>query len=353
MPKRVNNIFYNKLKFKNMLLAYERAANGKYENKEVIAFEMDLACNITQILKQLYSGTYCVSGYREFRIYEPRRRVIQTLPFKDRVIQQWYVEEFIKPIFIPKFIEDTYAGINNRGVHKGVKKLNKYIYEYSKKNNDLYILKCDISGFFYSISKQKLFDIISRKVKDEKFLNLTRQLIYYNNEPVGIPIGNYSSQYFANIYLNELDHFVKEDLKIKYYVRYMDDFVLLAENREHAKVLLDSIKKYLDKKLGLQLNKKTNYFKMNQGVNFCGYKIYKDRILLSRENKKKIYIKVKKWNQLYDNKKINFKEVSMSLNSWIGHAQNADTCLLIKKVIKKCKWIYTDNCANDCNNPEY
>ena len=160
MPKRINNIFYEKLKFKNMLSAYERASKGKKDNKEVIKYEMDLACNIIQVLKQIYSRSYKVGEYRKFQIYEPKKRLIQSLPFKDRVVQQWYVEEFIKPIFVPKFIEDTYACLDDRGVHRAVKKLNKYLYEYSKINNDLYILKCDVSKFFYSISKQKLFDLI-------------------------------------------------------------------------------------------------------------------------------------------------------------------------------------------------
>ena len=352
MPKRVNNIFYEKLKFKNMLSAYVRASKGKKDNKEVIKYEMDLACNIIQVLKQIYSRSYKVGEYRKFQIYEPKKRLIQSLPFKDRVVQQWYVEEFIKPIFVPKFIEDTYACLDDRGVHRAVKKLNKYLYEYSKINNDLYILKCDVSKFFYSISKQKLFEIIERKVKDEDFLYLTKLFIYHNNEPVGIPIGNYTSQYFANIYLNELDHFVKEKLKIKYYVRYMDDFILLTKSKEYAKEILFKIRKFLDERLELKLNKKTNYFKLDQGVIFCGYKVYKDHILLKKENKKKIYNNVKIWNQIYDSKNLDLRQTSMKLNSWVGHAKNADTCLLIRKVIRKCKWIYTDEYLNSENNYE-
>ena len=180
MPKRVNNVFNDKLKFKNMMEAYERAAKGKKNCKEVIRYEMDLANNITQTLKQLYYGTYQVGKYREFQIYEPKKRIIQALPFYDRIVQQWYIEEFIKPIFVPKFIEDTYACLENRGVHKGVKKLNKYIYNYSKENEDMYILKCDISKFFYSINKERLLKIMERNIKDTKLLQLTKILIYHN-----------------------------------------------------------------------------------------------------------------------------------------------------------------------------
>ena len=181
---------------------------------------------------------------------------------------------------------------------------------------------------------------MKRKVKDKQFLNLTKMLIYHDNNPVGIPIGNYTSQYFANIYLNTLDHYVKEKLKIKYYVRYMDDFVLLLNSKEEARKILQKIKKFLEQKLELKLNPKTNYFKGKQGVIFCGYKIMSNYILLKKDNKKKIYNKVKMWNQVYREKKLNLKDTAMKLNSWIGHAQNANTYFLIKDIRSKCEWLY-------------
>ncbi len=342
MPKSVNNIFYNKLKFSKMLDAYERASKNKHKCKEVITYELDLANNLTTTLKQLYSGTYRVGHYRQFKIYEPKERVIEALPFRDRIVQQWYVEEFIKPIFVPKFIQDTYACLDERGVHKSVKKLNKYMYEYSKLNEDFYILKCDISKFFYSINKKILYQIIRRYVKDRAFLELTKQLICHDNKEEGIPIGNYTSQYYANIYLNVLDHFVKEKLGVKYYVRYMDDFVLLLKDKESCKKTLKTLKYFLEKTLKLKLNKKTNYFKGKQGVNFCGYKIYNTHIMLKNENKKKIRNKIKIWNKLYHSKKLDLKETTLKLNSWIGHAQNANTFFLVNKTIRKCDWIYNE-----------
>lgn len=323
-----------------MLKAYERASKNKHKCKEVITYELDLASNIIDTLKQLYAGVYKVGNYRQFRIYEPKERIIQSLPFRDRIVQQWYVEEFIKPIFVPKFIKDTYACLENRGVHKAVKKLNKYMYEYNKINRDFYVLKCDVSKFFYSINKQRLYEIVNRYVKDKAFMKLTKDLIYHDKNEVGIPIGNYTSQYFANIYLNELDHFVKEKLKIKYYVRYMDDFVLLLEDRNQCRVILEEIKEFLDKNLGLKLNKKTNYFRNSQGVNFCGYKIFKTHIMLKKENKKKIKNKIKNWNKLYHKKELDLRETTLKLNSWIGHAQNADTFFLVNKMIRSCDWLY-------------
>ena len=341
MPKRLDNIFYEKLKFKNMLEAYERSCKKKRKHTEVIKYQLDAASNIITVLKQLYSGEYQVSQYREFTIYEPKQRVIQSLPFKDRIVQQWYVEEFIKPIYMPMFIEQTYACIEKRGVHKAVKTLSRYIYNLNKRNPNMYILKCDISKFFYSINKKILYELMCRKVKDKQFLRLTKMFIYHNDSPEGIPIGNYTSQYFANIYLNVLDHYVKEKLRIKYYVRYMDDFVLLLNNKEEAKETLQKLKEFLEQNLELTLNKKTNYFKGKQGVIFCGYKIMPGYILLRKEKRKKICQKVKNWNKLYDENKLDLKNTAMKLNSWVGHAQNADCYNLIHKIKDDCKWLYT------------
>lgn len=247
MPKRVDNIYYPKIKFKNMLEAYERAAEEKHYNKEVILYEMDLASNLVSALKEIYNGTYKTSKYRSFTIYEPKKRIIQALPFKDRVVQQWYVEEFIKPIFLPKFIEDTYACIPTRGVHSAVNKLRKYAHNMSRTNKEFYFLKCDVSKFFNSIDKEILYKIIERYVKDKYFLEHTKLLIYSDNSPKGIPIGNYTSQYFANIYLNELDHYIKDKLKLKYYTRYMDDFVILVGSKKDAKYIIENIRFFYSK----------------------------------------------------------------------------------------------------------
>lgn len=172
-----------------MIEAFNRAAKGKKTNKEVIMFEMDLANNVTSILKDIYSKNYRVSEYRKFVIYEPKERVIWSLPFKDRVMHQWYVEEFIKSIFLPKFIDDSYACIEGKGLHQAISKLQNNMKKMYKKNKDYYILKCDIAKFFYSINKGKLYNIIERGVKDKEFLDFTKKIIYENtSKEIGIPI---------------------------------------------------------------------------------------------------------------------------------------------------------------------
>lgn len=345
MPKRVNNIFCEKLKFKLMIDAFYRAAKGKRENKEVILYEMNLATNITELLKDVYFGKYRPGFYRKFTIFEPKEREILALPFRDRVLHQWYVEEFIKPIFLPNFIEDTFACIPGRGLHSAVSKLKIYIRGKYNQNPNFYFLKCDISKFFNNIDKEVLLGIISRKVKDKRFIDLTKAIIFDGTGKIKIPIGNYTSQFFANIYLNELDHFVKEKLKIKYYIRYMDDFILLLDSKSEAKSVLDELKKFLEQKLKLQLNKKTNYFNNSQGVNFCGFKVFLNKVYLSKVNKKSIYKRVKTWNKLYENGSLDMKKSWTSLQSWIGHA-NYSTNEITKDVIHKCNWVY-ENFQNE------
>ena len=168
------------------------------------------------------------------------------------------------------------------------------------------------------------------------------ELYQKSSSSSGIPIGNYTSQYFANIYLNELDHFIKEKLKVKYYVRYMDDFILLIENKEKSKEILKEITKFLDENLELELNKKTNYFKVNQGVNFCGFKIKLKEIRLLKRSKKKIYKRVKIWNQMYKNQQLDLKKTNASLRAWVGHASHITKRGLIQDVVNKCEWIYKE-----------
>jgi len=343
VPVRLNNIYAEKIKFKNMYEAYRRAAKGKRETKEVVLFEMDLASNLIEILRDLYGDKYTFSEYRKFKVYDPKERDILSLPFRDRVVHQWYVEEFIKPVYNSKFIKDSYACIEEKGLHLAMQTFQKYMRKAYKENKNFYILKCDIKKYFYSIDKNILYKIIEKQYKDKRFLDFTKRILFQNSQgDVGIPIGNYTSQYFANIYLNQLDHFVKEKLRVKYYIRYMDDFLLILSNKEECKKVKILIEDFLNKNLNLTLNQKTNYFPNKNGVHFCGFRVYRDRIKLSNRNKKSINKRIKKWNKKYKAKKLDLKKAGNQLVSWLGHASHESNNLTVKSVLKKCKWIYNE-----------
>lgn len=204
--------------------------------------------------------------------------------------------------------------------------------------NDYYILKMDVRKYFQNINKDILYSIICRKIKDSKLLWLLREIIFSNdgeNNKTGIAIGNYTSQIFANIYLNEVDQYIKHNLKIKYYFRYMDDSVILVKTKEEAKMILEKIKRYLKDKLELELNNKTQIFRNKQGINFCGYKINEYRIKIRDKGKKKLKKKIKKLKKEIKEDVISSKEAQKYLCGHIGYIKYANTKNLTDKLFIK------------------
>lgn len=307
MPKTIRNQFDKKLNFTSLIEAHYRAVDGKRNKVEVLLFEQDLETNISNLLYQLQSGTYKLGKYREFKIFEPKERIIKSLPYKDRIIHQWYVYNFIIPYFVPRFIEDNYACIPGRGTHSCMLKTQCYMCKMKEKYDSYYVIKGDIKKYFYNINKNILYRLLSSHIKDKKLLNLTKILIYDSDEICSIPIGNYTSQYFANIYLDQLDHFIKDKLKIKYYTRFMDDFCVLLPSKEEAKIVLDKIRIFLAENLALELNPKTRYYPSKFGINFCGYIIHEKYVLLRKNCKIKMKREKKKGILILKNHKGHLK----------------------------------------------
>ena len=303
--------------FDKFYRAYLRARKNKASRLEVLEFEEYLEYNLITLMEEIRNGRYHLSKYSSFVIYEPKKRVIRKLPFRDRIVHQWYVEEFIKPFFLPRFINDTYACIEKRGTHKAIKKLQYFMRIMYHKYGTYYILKMDISKFFDSIDKDLLFLIMQKYFCDSSLLEFTYKMIYENNDGLGLPIGNYTSQYFANIFLHELNFFVKIKKSIKYYVRYLDDFVILVEDKERARNLFSEISCFVVDKLHLSLNPKSCYFSSTRGVMFCGFKIFEDHILLSRKVMKRMRQRYRKDNSLY--------------SSFYAHFHHANYYNLLKK----------------------
>ncbi len=335
MSKTIKNVFDEKLTFTHLATAHVRASKNKRNRKEVMKFNVDLECHLINLLENIKNNKYRLGKYREFVIYEPKKRIIKSLPYIDRIVHQWYVEEFIKPYIIKRFIKDTYACIDGRGTHQAVLTTRKYMRKMKQKYEDYYIVKCDIRKYFYNIDKHILFRIMQKYITDKKLLEFTKVLIFDGTGDIGIPIGNYTSQFFANIYLNELDHYIKDQLRIKYYVRYMDDFILLASNKEEAKYLKQCVNDFVTSHLHLELNEKSRYYPNAMGVNFCGYRIFESHILLRTESKKKIKRKVKKWNLLYQKEQLNIQKAYASWNSWLAHSSHSNSYHLQKRIYDK------------------
>lgn len=345
MPKRINNIYDNALTFSKIRDAYKRTCKRKKKNNDSISFEMYLEDNIIDIYKKLKNETYEVGKYMSFKVYEPKERIIYCLPFYDRVVQQLYVYEYIMPYMIPKFIEDSYACIPGKGVHGCIDKLQKYMNRAVNKWKNPYFIKYDISKFFYSIDRNLMYEIIKKYYKDKKFLNLTKKFIdFVGNDEMfkekGLPIGNYTSQYYANIYMTELDNYIKKELHIKYYIRFMDDGILIVENKEIANYILKKITLFVEEKLHLKLNKKTTIFPVKQGCIFCGYRVYLNYILIKRANVNRVKKRIRGWNKLWKNGTYEFEKWNQSFNAWKGYAMQANTFKLICSLKKKMEFLY-------------
>ena len=191
MYKKIKNLFDEKLTFEKMIQAHYRARNHKTYKPEVINFELNLENNIINLVNNLKNKTYHLGKYYTFKVFDPKERVIKALPYKDRIVHQWYVEEFIKPYIVPKFINNTFACLENRGTHKAVDEMQKQMRIYKRNFGDFWILKCDIKKFFYSINPFILFDIMQKYIKDPQLLYLTKLLIFdepLNKNQLGIPI---------------------------------------------------------------------------------------------------------------------------------------------------------------------
>lgn len=299
--------------------AHHRASLNKAHRSEILKFNLNEQANLVSILDTIRAGTYRPSSYRSFWVHDPKLRLIKSLPYPDRIVHQWAVEEFYKPYYFPRFIKDSYACIDGRGAHAAVDKAQEMLRALVKSTNGQgYILKMDISKFFNNIDQQILFNIISRVIADPSLNKLTASFIFDQDSNIGIPIGNYTSQIFVNIYLNELDKFIKEELRVKRYIRYMDDFVLFVPGQATAKVLYGQINDFVNSELKLHLNPKSRYYPCYHGLDFAGFRIFSNYRLLRRRSKKKLKMIIRDYRANIDNK----EQFCCRVNSWYGHANS-------------------------------
>ncbi|MDR3297877.1 MAG: reverse transcriptase/maturase family protein [Candidatus Nomurabacteria bacterium] len=330
LPKNTLEIAATYVKFYE---AYERAKADKTNKPEVIRFERHLAANLFKLMGEAKAGTYTPSPYRTIIVHEPKTRTIHALPFRDRVLHQWYVGEFILPFFVPRFVTTSYACIIKRGTHGALRQTKQYLRQAIREYQDPYILKMDIAGYFYHIDKDILYHLVTKKIKDPRLKALTHTIIHDGFDGIeGIPIGNYTSQYFANIYLNELDQHIKRVMKIKFYLRYMDDFILIVEGKAAAKQAFTDIKNFVGEKLKLDLNRKSHYYPARYGIDFVGYITFKDFVLLRKRAKRKAKLIVKHFKKSKDE-----DDFYLRANSWLGHAAHADTFKLRSKYFAEYK----------------
>lgn len=222
MPKTIRNLYFKYLTYDKLLEAHSKSRKGKGYRKEIILFNLKQEEYIMWLLEKLQNKTYKHGGYSTFYVTEPKLRKIEKSKYIDRIVHRWLVDNFLGPAFISQFISTSYACLKGKGMHKACLDLQKEMKHCQRIWNDYYILKMDIAKYFDNINKTILLKILKRKIKDKDVLWLIKEILYAQKREKGLEIGNYTSQMFANIYLNEIDQYIKHTLKVKYYFRYMD-----------------------------------------------------------------------------------------------------------------------------------
>lgn len=332
MPRTIRNKYDKELTYENLMKAHLESRKGKNIRREIILFNLKQEEYIMWLYEKLKTGTYKHSGYTTFYVTEPKVRLIEKSAYIDRIVHRWYVDNFMKEYFIKTFINTSYACLKDKGMHKACIDVQNTMKHCKRIWNNYYIIKMDVAKYFKNIDKTILYSILQRKIKDKKLLWLTREILYSNGIEKGLPIGNYTSQCFANIYLNELDQYAKNTLKLKYYFRYMDDIIVMIKNKKEAIEKLKQIRRFLETNLELELNSKTQIFKGSQGVNFCGYKINEYRLKIRTKGKKKLKNKVKKLKYQIKIKQIDTKEAHKFLTGHLGYIDIANVNNLKNKL---------------------
>ena len=332
MPKTIRNSYYKYLTYEKLMEAHNKSKKGKGYRKELIKFNLKQEEYIIWLLDRLKSKTYKHGGYTEFYVTEPKLRKIEKSRYIDRIVHRWVVDNFLEPAFVVQFIPTSFACLKGKGMHRAAIYVQKTMRHCKEIWKEYYILKMDIAKYFDNINKEILLEIIERKIKDKNLIWLIKEILYAQKREKGLEIGNYTSQMFANIYLNEIDQYVKHNLKIKYYCRYLDDSVLIVKTKKEVKKVLKEIKKFLKDHLELELNKKTQIFKNKQGVNFCGYKINEYRMKIRDKGKRKLKKKIKYLTKSIKNKNMTSKESKKYLAGHIGYIKYANVNNLLEKL---------------------
>lgn len=302
-------------------------AYRKSKHKD-LKFQSNISEELEKLKQELETKTYEISPYHEFTVYEPKERLIKACSFKDKIVQHSICDNVLLPTLKSEFIQTNYAGQIGKGTHYGLKCLKAQMYlAYIKYGYDCWIVKADISKYFYNIDHDILKDIVKYHVEDDDVYWLCEKFID-STDGKGLPLGNQISQVFALLYLSGLDRFITGELGVKYYGRYMDDFYLIVKDKEYAKYCLEAICNFVEN-LDLDLNGKTQIIPFKNGIRFCGFHTYiskdgKPIRKLINENKRAAKKKYKKMVMLVKQGKLTKEKFYESYNAWKNHISHGN-----------------------------
>jgi retron-type reverse transcriptase len=332
----------------NIYLAYRKAARGKRGHPNVAEFEYELEDNLIRLQSELKQRSYQPGNYCSFYIHEPKRRLISAAPFRDRVVHHALCN-VIEPLFEASFIDDSYANRIGKGTHRALNRCQQFARRYR------YVLQCDIRQFFPSVDHAILLQILKRKVKDPMILWLVEQILlsgigvlneaydmayfpgddlFAVNRPRGLPIGNLTSQFWANAYLNPFDHFVKRELRCKAYLRYVDDFLLFDDDKATLWQWKTAINKRLEP-LRLTVHPAAHPRPVTEGIPFLGFMVFPERRRLKQRKGIHYQRKLKRLIAGYQNGDVSLDEIKQSIRGWINYTRYANTVGLRKSILGK------------------
>lgn len=362
----LEDVYDGMCEFDDLLISYRNARKGKRYKRQVLAFTDNLESEIISIRNDLKDESYKMGPYHLFYVHEPKTRLVMSIQFRDRVMQ-WSIYRRLNPFYDKIFIEDSYACRKGKGSHMAADKLQYWLRQVSRREIEnpevkYYYLKIDVSKYFYRISHEILIRILSVRIHDERLLNLLVKIINSDTQKfglpmgcspdgcdyddwlydVGMPIGNITSQVFANVYLNELDQFCKHALGIHFYIRYMDDVIILSDSKEQLNIWKEEISKFLSEALELQLNKKTAIRPVTLGVEFVGYKMFPEYRKLKKSTSKRIIKKFKVLCYQLAQGEITREELDRHVASYNGMLEHCSSHGLRNKLNR----IYIHFCVN-------
>lgn len=319
MPKSYGGLWEHVTCWDNLYQAYKGASQRKRYRDASLAFRTRLEENLFNIQNRLLLRTWRPGPYREFVVFEPKRRLIMAPPFQDRVVHHALVN-VIEPLFERKMIHHSYACRVGRGSHRAACQVQQYLRRAQGLwGKQVYVLKADISKYFPSIPIDTLFPVFARTVRDREVLNVLRLILDHGAKGgLGIPVGALTSQLAANVYMNQVDHYIKDQMGVKMYARYVDDWIVIHESKQYLWECLDRTRRMLGD-MGLRLNPKTDIQPAGHGVDFCGYRIWATHMLPRKRNVQRAKRRFKALARKNPLGAINFDAIRPVVASFVGY----------------------------------
>lgn len=345
--KRAGNLWAELTSFANLLAAAQKAAAGKRSRPDVAAFTLNLEGELLRLQRELVDGTYQPGPYRSFVVRDPKPRLISAAPFRDRVVHH-ALTQLLEPIFERRFSKDSFACRRGMGTHRALAVARAGARRYP------WVLKCDIRKYFAAIDHEILKGMLARVVKCRPTLDLAARIIdgsnpqeevfiYFPGDDLftpyerrrGLPLGNQTSQFFANVYLNPLDQLVNRELQPRLYVRYVDDFLLFEESKQRLRDMREALRRALSD-LRLEMHpEKSRIYRAAEGVTFLGWRVFRDHARLDRGNVVRFGRRMRRLQHGYAEGKLAWEDIRQTVWGWIAHAAHGDTWKLRERLLER------------------